>query len=164
MACIIPDFDLLNAEEINKINSSAKLVRYNSKDIIYKNNTPSSFLMYLKEGMVKVYKTDNHDKTIILEILLRDSFLGIVSVFSGTYHPFSAMAIEDCEIVYIELSIINEILLNNAPYAVKFIEIVSQRGLTNFLRLDSFTRKQLPGRVADVLLFFSENVYKSLKF
>lgn len=164
MHSAIPNFNLLSEKEIELLNSNSKTVRFNAKDVIFKENTPSSHLMFIKSGMVKVYKTDKNNKTIIFQILLADNFLGLISIFSTDFHSYSAMAIEDSEIVYIDMHTIKSLLYVNGMYATKFIELISLSGLQSLNRLDNFIRKQLPGRVADVLLYFSEVVYNNLKF
>lgn len=164
MNCIIPDFNLLGKQEIELINSNAKTVSFNAKDVIFKRDTPSSHLMFINKGMVKVFKTDKNNKTIILQILLEQNFLGLISIFSTDYHAFSAVAIEPTDIVYVDLNVLKSVLYVNGMFATKFIELVSLNGLNSFFKLDNFIRKQLPGRVADVLLYFSQEVYKNNSF
>jgi len=161
---LIPGCNLLNNEEKELINNNLKIVHFQKKDIIFKQNTPVSHLMFIKSGIAKVYKTDKHDKTIILQILLKNDFLGIISVFAANYQPFSAMAIESSEIVYIDMIAIRKVLQSNGAFATRLLEIVSKTGLDSFHRFDNFNRKQLPGRIADVILFFAEEVFKSDNF
>jgi CRP/FNR family transcriptional regulator len=120
--------------------------------------------MYIKSGLVKIYKEGRNNKYIILKIEKPGNFLGLMSVFGDDIHQYSAAAIEESEIGYIDHDTFNDVISSNGEYASMLISNLSKYGLYIFERLMSQTQKQLPGRIADVLLYFSEVIYESQKF
>jgi CRP-like cAMP-binding protein len=56
------------------------------------------------------------------------------------------------------------VLQDNGQYGLKIINLLSLDGLYIFNKLMGQTHKQLPGRIADVLLYFAEDVFKTQKF
>jgi CRP-like cAMP-binding protein len=55
-------------------------------------------------------------------------------------------------------------LIQNSKYSLQLLNSISLDGLFTFEKLLSHTQKQLPGRIADVILYFSQEIYKSKSF
>jgi len=87
-----------------------------------------------------------------------------MSVFGKDLHEYSGSAVEPTEILFIDINAFKQLLEQNGKFATSLINIASLTGLYLFDRLLSQTHKQLPGKIADVLLYFSEVIYKSQKF
>jgi CRP-like cAMP-binding protein len=159
-----PFYDSLTAEEITLIKQNSNIVSYQKHDVIFRQQTRTSHIMYLKSGLVKVFKEGRMGKSIILKIDTSDRFIGLMSVFGKDIHEYSAAAIESTEILFIDISVFRSIIQSNGGFAQKLINFISLQGLFIYNRLMAQTHKQLPGRMADVLLYFSEVIYKDLKF
>ena len=57
-----------------------------------------------------------------------------------------------------------QVMEQNGKFAASLLHLLSLTGLHLLDRLLAQTHKQLPGKIADVLLYFSEVIYKSNKF
>jgi CRP/FNR family transcriptional regulator, polysaccharide utilization system transcription regulator len=161
---IIPLQRYLTSEEIEEIRAHVSVVHHSKRDIIFRQNTATSQLMFVKSGLVKVYKESKDGRAYILKILTSGEFLGLLSFYGNTLHQFSASAVEECEIGYIEIGIFNRILKKNGTFAMELIRLVSREGLYMFEKLLRLSHKQLPGRIADVILYFSETINKNEEF
>jgi CRP-like cAMP-binding protein len=139
-------------------------ISYHAKDIIFRQNTRTSHVMLVKSGYVKIFKEGRNDKNIILKLALPGNFIGLLSVFGEKLHQYSASAISECEICEIDISIFRNMLIQNSKYSLQLLNTVSLDGLFIFEKLLSHTQKQLPGRIADVILYFSDNIYNSHQF
>ena len=157
-------FELLTPEDSELIVRYSNMVHYKKNDSIFRQNTLTSHIMYLKTGLVKIYKEGRMGKSVILNLETDGNFIGLMSVFGKEIHEFSASAIEPTDVLFIDINIFNQILSRNGFFASKIINILSLGGLFLFNRLIAQTHKQLPGRIADVLLYFSEIIYKSTIF
>lgn len=157
-------FDLLNETEIEIIRQKSNIVNYQKGDNIFLQQTRTSHIMYVKSGLVKVYKEGRMGKTIILNLETSGNFLGLMSVFGKEIHEYSASAVEPTVILFIDINAFKQVLEQNGKFAASLIHIISLTGLYLFDRLLSQTHKQLPGKIADVLLYFSEVINKSHKF
>ena len=91
-------------------------------------------------------------------------FLGLLSIYGGETHHYSASAIQSAEICFVDISVFNSLLRTNGEFASKIIERIAGDGLFIFDRLMSQSHKQLPGRIADVILYFSEVIFNSESF
>ncbi len=161
---IIPLQNYLTSDEIEEIRAHINVVQYSKRDIIFRQNSGTSHLMFVKSGLVKVYKESKDGRAYILKILTSGEFLGLLSFYGNTIHQFSASAVEDCEIGYIDIQVFNRILKKNGTFAMELIRLVSREGLYMFEKLLRLSHKQLPGRIADVILYFSDIINKNEEF
>lgn len=160
----LPYEHVLNENQKAILEKNLNTVRYKKKDVIFRQNTRVSHLMFVKSGLVKIYKEGKNDRAIILKVAAADNFIGLMSVFSDKVHQYSAAAITDSVICDIDYLVLKSVLLENGKFSLNFLNQLSQDGLFIFERLMGQSHKQLPGRVADVLLYFADEVFKSEKF
>lgn len=161
---LIPFEYCLTKEQKEAISENSNTVRYNKKEVIFRQNTRTSHIMFVKSGMVKIFKEGRNNKFIILKVAVVDDFLGLLSIYGRDTHQYSASAAMETEITFIDISTFNEVLFSNGTFANHFIQRISNDGLYIFERLMSQSHKQLPGRIADVILYFSEQIFKSNEF
>ncbi len=160
----VPFANMLTPEQSEQIARNSNVVRYKKHDVIFLQNTRTSHIMFIKSGLVKVYKEGRSGKVLILRIDTPNSFLGLMSVFGFDTHQFSAAAIENTEICFTDITTFKNLINDNGHYGLKLISSLSLEGLYLYERLMSQTHKQLPGRIADVLLYFAEKIYHSTTF
>jgi CRP/FNR family transcriptional regulator, polysaccharide utilization system transcription regulator len=161
---IIPLQNYLTSDEIEEIRAHITIVHHAKRDIIFRQNSETSHLMFVKSGLVKIYKERKDGRSYILKILTSGEFMGLLSFYGNAIHQFSASAVEDCEIGYVEMQVFNSILKKNGTFAMELIRLVSREGLYMFDKLLRLSHKQLPGRIADVILYFSEIIGKNEEF
>lgn len=157
----LPFMNLLTQEQSDIIANNSNIVRYKNKDVIFLQNTRTSHIMFIKNGLVKIYKEGRNGKILILRIDTPNNYLGLMSVFGHDIHQYSAAAIENAEIYFTDITAFKNLIKENGLFALKLMNTISQEGLFLFDRLISQSHKQLPGRIADVLLYFSEKIYHS---
>ncbi len=161
---LIPFGELLTEEESIEINNNSNIVKYDKREIIFRQNTRTSHIMFVKSGFIKIYKEGRNNKFIVLKIAIPGEYLGFMSIFGNDMHQYSASAIQPSDICFIDYAVFNKILKSNGEFALKLINILSVSGLYIFERLMSQSHKQLPGRIADVILYFAEIIFKSTSF
>ena len=159
--CISPFSNYLKENEIEEILNHSNIVKYNKREVIFRQNTRTSHIMFVKSGLVKIFKEGRNHKYIILKIAVPFDFLGLMSIYGSDTHQYSASAIHDSEICFVDLDTFNKILQANGEFTLHVINLISNDGLFIFNRLMSQSHKQLPGRIADVILYFSEVLFKS---
>jgi CRP-like cAMP-binding protein len=156
-ACLLP-------EELDDLRANTQVVVFQKREVIFLQNTPASHIIYVKSGLVKIYKEGRNRRSFILKIASPGEFIGLMSVFGNNMNQFSASAIEPAEIGYIDKYNFNTIIRKNGDFANNVIRYLSEEGLFIFERLIGLSQKQLPGRIADVILYFSETIFKKQEF
>ena len=156
-----PGFQTLTDADKELIDKFSNVVSYKNGDIIFKQNTRTSHIMFIKSGMVKIFKEGRNDKVIILKLVKSGYFIGLMSVFGDDIYQHNASSVDNSEIIFIDIGIFRELIHKNGIFAMHLLNQISAEGLFIFEKLMSQYHKQLPGRIADVLLFFSESIYQS---
>jgi CRP-like cAMP-binding protein len=162
--CPLPFSMFLSEEENALYRENSNVVVYDNKEVIFRQNTRTSHIMCVKSGLVKIYKEGRNNRYIILKIAAENEFLGLMSIFGGDMHQFSASAIQTCEICFVDIHVFSKILKSNGNFSAHIINQLSKDGLFIFDRLMSQSHKQLPGRIADVILYFSDVIYNNPVF
>ena len=160
----IPYVQLLEEEQLDLLYRNSNIVNYNKKDTIFMQNTRTSHIMLIVSGLVKIFKEGRNERTVLLKIASTGSYIGILSVMGDHIHQYSATSIENSEICFIDINAFRNVLLENGKFSIQLMKIISRDGLFIFNRLMNQTHKQLPGRIADVLLYFAEDIYDNSSF
>lgn len=161
---LIPYGNCLTDQEIEIIQKNSNVVRYDKREIIFRQNTRTSHIMFVKSGQVKIFKEGRNNKIIVLKIATQNEYIGLMSIYGGDVYQYSAAAITPTEIFFIDFSTFTKIIKENGEFAIRLISNLSNFGIYIFDRLMSQSHKQLPGRIADVILYFSEIIFKSHVF
>jgi CRP-like cAMP-binding protein len=120
--------------------------------------------MLMVSGLVKIYKEGRNERTVLLRMAGRGEYIGMLSVMGDQIHQYSAAAVEPSEICFIDINAFRNVLMENGKFSLQLMSMISQDGLFIFNRLINQTHKQLPGRIADVLLYFAEDIYSKDRF
>lgn len=162
--CTLPLNILLSEREKDQIMASINVVEYNRKDIILKQNSRTSHILYLSSGLVKISRELRKGKNLILKIDGSGTFVGLSSILGGESYDFTATAIEPSTAVYIDIDAFTGLLQKNGAVGIEIAKLISRNTIFNINRLSGLLYKQLPGRVADLIIYFSENIFKSSSF
>ena len=158
-----PWFDSLDQEQLNKIAENQVSLNYNKGEILSKQGGFASQIIYLTEGLVKIYKEHN-DKNLILKIVKPGEFIGLSSLYSKGIFDYSAASIDNSKVFSINAEMMQYLISNNSVFAEKIIAHLNANTAQYFERIISLTQKQLHGRIADAILHLSRVIYKADKF
>ncbi len=161
---LFPKGDILTDEQINQLKINGKSVQFKKKDVIFRQNTFTSHIMFVEEGLIKLFRDGGSDKSIILKIATPGYFLGLISIFGNETFQYSATAIEDSKVFFIDINTFSSILENNGKYSIFLLKEICKDSLNIFERTISQYQKQLPGKIADIILYFAEQIYNSYTF
>ena len=157
-------FDVLTDEERELIDKNRIEVRYKKGEIICKHGTFASHVIFLKEGLVKVY-LEGLNNSLILKIITSGNLIGLTTVMEdNTVFHYSSSAYVDSTASLIDINIFRQIIKQNAEFASSIINVLCENSLQTFGRFFCLTHKQLYGRMADILLCLSERIFKDRSF
>ncbi|KPK85161.1 MAG: hypothetical protein AMS27_08170 [Bacteroides sp. SM23_62_1] len=160
----LPHDHLLNEKETQIVVGNSNIAIFRKKDNIFRQGTRTSHIMIVTSGLVKITKEGRNNRLIILKLALPGEYIGLLSVLGNQIHQYSATAVEETAICFIDINVFKNVILDNGKFGLQLLNIISKEGLYIFDRLMNQTQKQLPGRIADVLLYFINEVYHSQKF
>ncbi|HMM12367.1 MAG TPA: Crp/Fnr family transcriptional regulator [Bacteroidales bacterium] len=159
-----PLFQLLSREELVMMNTGRFELRFNKGETIVKQGTHATYLISLTGGMAKLYLEGFDNKNILLDILQEWRLFGGPGLFTDARYHYSVVAITECTACFIPIDNIRQAIRSNADFAEGLIKHCNNNSVNNFERLVSLTQKQMHGRLADVLLFLSNKLFKADHF
>ncbi len=156
-------FSTLSEEQKKYLNDNKNDVAYYKGETILKQGTENNSVMYLTEGLVKL-SMQNNDKYVILTLKTKNHFIGFETFRSNRKSPYTVTALEDSQVSIVGKDVISNLLNQNKVFANEVMNLINNNMIITYERLFSLTQKQLHGRLADILLCLSQNIYGSDTF
>lgn len=157
-------FRCLNTDELNELSCNRAQVHFKAGELIYKQGTPAQNVACLTSGKVKLYIEGFDNKNLVIGIVKPVDYILGPGVYVDNRHHYSAMAIEDSTACVFSAELFKKFIRKNPNFAEAFIRKVSELSIFNFGQIISLSQKQMPGRIADVILSLSERVYEANPF
>ncbi len=157
-------FDSLNQQEYRLINEARTERVFLKGEVIKKEGERLISFLYLRTGLVKLYRTDQTGKNHILSINKPGDFVSLLHLFSNNFYQYSIAALEETRVCEVELEAIIHLVKTNGDFA---LNIMKRMGLIADEVISSRFNKaqlQIRGKVASIILYFSDQVYNKQKF
>ncbi|HUS86548.1 MAG TPA: Crp/Fnr family transcriptional regulator [Bacteroidales bacterium] len=164
---LIPDtgiFNYLSDKEKQELSQKVTFMGFTRHDILFKQNMPSDHVVYVLNGLIKIFKTGRNERLICISLAGPGMFAGLSSTFGSKDYKHSSSAIENTTALMIRKEALNELIRTNGSFAASLFRIISSEVLDISDKLVNFSVKQLPGRVADLIRYFSEDVFRNNEF
>jgi CRP/FNR family transcriptional regulator len=157
-------FDLLTNEEKDLINLGSVLVNYKKGEMVCKQGSFASHIMFLEKGLVKTY-LEGKPKDLILTITPEKNLMGVQALFEGNNtFLYSISTYTESTVRLIDIQLFKQLLNQNPVFAYRVINIINESTSQSYDHFFSLTHKQLHGRLADTLLCLSRKIFKSESF
>jgi CRP/FNR family transcriptional regulator, cyclic AMP receptor protein len=154
----VPLFAGLTESQLEILASGTVRRNYPKGRTIVAEGEPSQSLYILLSGRAKVQRSDTEGKEVILAVLMSGEFFGEMSLIDDAPRSASVITLESCDFLAINKENFKAMLNQNADLGMAVM-----RGLVRRLReadkkIETLALLDVYGRVARVLLDFSENV------
>jgi len=161
--CKSMPFTKLTAEELIQINKNRVDVTFKKGEIIFKQGALAGHVVYIKSGLVKVYR-EHSSGELILSLESKGKMIGLQAIYSQNIYPYSVSAYDDVNVCLLDINSVMELIGKNAQFGKQILNIVNNEALFSYNRMECLTLKQLHGRFADLLLCLSLRIYKRKVF
>ena len=154
----VPLFAVLDEAQLRALSGVMTRKSAPKNRSIIKAGDPTDSLYIVIAGRIKVQMSDDEGKEVILAVLGPGDFVGEMGLLDGAPRAASVVTIEQSEFVVIAKEDFNAMLKDNFEIAMVIV-----RGLVKRLReadrkIESLALLDVYGRVARVLIEFSEDV------
>ena len=124
----IPVFSELEDHLIDKIAELTIIKKYAKNDIIFFEGDPGEAIHFVKSGKVKIFKTSEGGKEIIINILSPGDIFAEVTLFQRNIaYPASVEVIEEGEIGSIRNRDLERLILENPQLAVELLRAMAKK-------------------------------------
>ncbi len=154
----------INRRDFNRIERSAVSLSFKKGETILKQGGQSTHVVYLERGIVKFSYQNEEGKNLILTIVAAPKILGGANLFYKDNNLFSFVAVDDCDVVLIDSQVLLSVMENNAKFSIMLFQLASGMFKKSILNFISLAYKQKEGRIADIIIYLSSEVYNSRDF
>ncbi|MBC8343222.1 MAG: Crp/Fnr family transcriptional regulator, partial [Bacteroidetes bacterium] len=102
-----------------------------------------------------------NNRDLILQIIKPGSLIGGPGVLVDNMHHFSVSAITDSTACFIDINEYKKSLNNNTEFAIASLKEINSQHIENFNKFISLTQKQMQGRIADAIIYLSDEIFNS---
>lgn len=157
-------FTNLDEEDVEQICDRKEEIPYSKGEIIHSEGDVIRDFKYLKTGLVKLYKVTPAAEEQIITITRPFEFVSNTNIFHEEKYRYSLAALEDSVVCCIPIELVRELIIRNGKFALHLISSLS-RTAEGIISLGlEIRRRNLAGRTAFVLLYFSNEIYHSRIF
>ena len=154
----------ISEKDFERIEKTSVNLRFKKGEVILKQGNQTTHIAFLQSGIVKFNFESEQEKNTILTLVAAPKILGGANLFYKDKNFFSIIAVEDCKVTLIDSNILLDLLTNNGRFAVALFQIASDMFKNAILNFISLANKQKEGRIADIILYLSENIYHNNSF
>jgi CRP-like cAMP-binding protein len=155
------NFKNLSRNELKLVNENRYEATFKPGEIILKQGSPATSAVFLASGMAKIYIEGLDGKNFILGIALPRRLILGPGVHISNRHSYTVSALTVVQACFISFDLINQLISQNPKFALGMLEDLSTKSFAVHNKLVSLTQKKMPGRIAEALLFFADEIFKT---
>jgi len=159
----VPIFSDINEKELAKIARVGVRKRYKKGNIILLEEEAGTALFVIISGKVKIVRTDDEGREVILSILGESEFFGEMSIIDGLARSASVVAITKADVFIIHRQDFIDLLHEYPIVAIALLRELTMRLRKADAQIKSLSLKDAAGRVAYVLLQLADDIGKIRK-
>lgn len=157
-------FSYLDESAIEEMCNYKEEQFFHKGEVINHEGEKISTFKYLKSGLVKLYRRTTTGDEQVITITRPFEFVSNMSIFSEERYQYSVSALEDSVVCSVNLDFIKSLFLKNGSFAMVLLTKISMINDKIINQTLDIRQKNLVGRVAYVLLYFTNDIYKSRVF
>jgi CRP/FNR family transcriptional regulator len=155
---------MITSIDFELIRRTSNQMHYSKSETINRQGAKCTSLIYLHKGIVKFTFQADDGRNTITTIVKGPKLLGGANMFFNDINIFSVVAVEDCDVCHIDSRALRNVAVKHGNYILAMFEQtvgMFQASIFNFI---SLAHKHVYGRIADVLIYLWENVYKNSEY
>ncbi len=154
----VPIFSDLPEETIEKISQVGFRRTYKKDNIILMEDEVGGALFIIVNGKVKVTRTSNDGREVILNILTESDIFGEMALLDGQTRSATVSALENSELFIIQRNQFLEFLKEHPEISIALMQELSKRLRSADMQIKSLSLKDAEGKVATVILQLANDI------
>jgi len=154
-------FTHLSKDELHMIDENRYEATFKPGEIMLKQGSPTSNALFMSTGLAKTYIEGLNGKNFILGIGMPGNLIAGPGVYVNSRHTYSVSAITTVQACFISFDIFKQLVRSNSAFAESFIEDISEKSLRSHTRMVNLVQKRMSGRLAEILLYFADEVFRN---
>jgi CRP-like cAMP-binding protein len=154
----VPIFSDLPQETLEKISKIGTNRTYKKDSVILMEEDAGSALFVIVRGKVKISRTSNDGREVILTYLTDSDFFGEMAILDGMTRSATVIASEDSELFIIQRDDFLNLLKDHPEVSIALLQELTKRLRAADMKIKSLSLKDAEGKVATVLLQLADDI------
>lgn len=155
------NFKHLTKKEMQLVNENRYDAAFRDGEIMVKQGAPASHALFIATGMAKVYVEGANGRNCLLGIALPGEMIMSPGAYTNSRHSFSVAALTSARACFVSISVLKQVVRTNGDFAEAMLKDMSGKFHDAHLRMVNHANKRMSGRLADILLYLSDTIYRS---
>lgn len=152
-----PDcFTELYPEELKLIDEKRTQLMYQKGENLLKQGAFATHVIYVIDGLVKLYLQTGFNKQINIRLARRGDFLAFPTLFGETVYGYSAVAVKNSTVSMIDKEALQNLLRENTNFAMRITAKNFRHEAYLLEIIKNLSYKQMRGKLASALLYLSQ--------
>ena len=149
-------FESLSREEIRRLIRQNSDINLREGELFYTPQQPDGKLFVLKKGRVRIYKTEG-GREFTLEVLGAGAVFGEIAFTAHRLREAYAEATEPSIVLAMNHANVERLVLEKPRVGLRMVSLLSERLRYYETRMEDITLKEIPARLASLILFLVES-------
>jgi CRP/FNR family transcriptional regulator len=136
-------------------------IKYKKGETIIKEGSRVSDILYLLDGLVKVY-IEGPNKNIIIKLLKSGDFIGLTSLYGDDSYYFSAAALTETKVCSIDQDAIKDLISISCDFSRETASWYCKNYNIMLTKCLNLGLKQMNGKLANILLYLNKEEFNSI--
>ena len=149
-------FESLSARELERLDSRLLDVRLETGDVFYTPDDPSEKVFILRRGKARIYKVADDEREFTLAVVEAGTMFGEMTLTAQRLQGAYAQAMEPSEVSTMLREDLERLILEKPQVGLQIAHLLSERLRRYETRLEDITLKDVPSRLASMILLLAE--------
>jgi len=149
-------------EAIQRLSENREIRHYRKKDPIFQEGEVPRWLFYVEKGSVKIFKTNDDGRELILRVAGPGEFLGYLALLRDDRYPESSSALEDSTVRLIPKDDFFALVYGHRDVNVRFIKLLAGHVAEQEQQLIDLAYNSVRKRVATAIIHLFDQGYREI--
>ncbi|MCU0362450.1 MAG: Crp/Fnr family transcriptional regulator [Bacteroidales bacterium] len=155
------NFRHISREEMKVLNSNRYEATFKPGEIMIKQGSPASVVLFMSTGLAKSYVEGLNGKNFILRIEKPGNLIMGPGSYANSRFTHSVSAITTVHACFVSSDAFRKFTVENPSFAEGLVDTCGEAAVKMQARMVNLAQKRMSGRLADVLLYFADEIFHS---
>ncbi len=157
-------FSFLTHDELELVNKNKHEVLYKPGETIFKQGAAYTHVVSFNNGLGKIYLEGYNGKQLIIRLVKPNEFIASPGLSGNNGHYYSISAIVPTTVCFLDINVIRMIFKQNHVFSEMLMRDIHSHYSQTLQKLINLNQKHRHGRIAEALLYLSDDIYGSDEF
>lgn len=139
-------------EAIRHLSENREVRHFKRKDVVFREGENPRWLYFVESGKVKIFKTSDDGRELIVKVAQAGDFLGFLALFKEDAYAENATVLEDCSIKLVPKQDFAALVFGNRDVNARFIKMLASHVAEREQQLIELAYNSVRKRVATALV------------